>query len=296
MVTLAIRERWRLELDELSALGLRATADGDELLGVSDSSFVVGVGSLEPEHEARTTPDLGAQVAEWTERPEEGSQWEGVAADGAGRVFVLQEHAGRKRAPSHVFVFAPALDELGQTIVLDVADGDSEWRQHWTRDKNARGESLVLLEDGHLLVFKQKDPVRLIEFGPAGEVAGGFGADRLLDPADSFALHQDATQIHYEPLASWGLDAEAARILESVNDAATHEGELYVLSRSSHVVARLENDAGGVAVRAAAGIPAEIEHPEGLVVLEGRVPLVADDRPPKDAASPNVFALSEFPD
>jgi hypothetical protein len=296
MVTLAIRERWRLELDELSALTVRAIAEGRELVGVSDSSFVVGVGSLAPAHDAHSMPDLGAQVAEWTERPDEGSQWEGVAADGAGRVFVLQEHAGRKRAPSHVFVFAPALDTLVQTIVLDVADGDSKWRQHWTRDKNARGEALVLLEDGHLLVVKQKDPVRLIEFGPPGDVGRGFGADRLLDPANAFELHQDAATIHYEPLASWGMNAEGARILESVNDAATYAGELYVLSRSSHVIARLENDVGDVAVRAAAGIPAEIEHPEGLVVLEGRLPIVADDRPAEKAASPNVFALSAFPD
>jgi hypothetical protein len=38
-------------------------------------------------------------------------------------------------------------------------------------------------------------------------------------------------------------------------------------------------------------LPEEIEHPEGLVLLDGLTPLVADDRP-EAAGGPNLFLLS----
>ena len=295
VVDLRVQDQRRLDLDELSALALRGGASDRELVAVADSSFVIALGHPRSADPTKTSVDLRTFVSEWTHRPQAGSQWEGVACDASGRVFVLQEHAGKKRA-SHVFVFASSLDELLQTIALDVDQGKTGWERAWMHEENARGEALVLLRDGHLLVFKQKDPVQLIEFGMPGDVAGGFGPDRVLEPTDSFELDAKSTFVRYEPLASWGLGASASAMLGSVNDAAVADGELYVVSRSSHLIARLDSDVEAgepISIGAVADIPTEIEHPEGLVLLEGAVPLVGNDRPADDAG-PNLFLLSAF--
>jgi hypothetical protein len=154
---LATRASWRVELDELSALALRPSGPGAavELLGASDKAFSLFVGEAKPPGRGRVSEDLSAVVGDPTLDPDDGSQWEGLAADERGRVLVLQEHAGKK-ATSHVFGFDRDLDRLLGVIDLVVEDRPgSRWRESWTKDENARGEALVLLRDGHLLVAKQ---------------------------------------------------------------------------------------------------------------------------------------------
>jgi hypothetical protein len=96
-------------------------------------------------------------------------------------------------------------------------------------------------------------------------------------------------------LASWGLGTRDASVLKSINDAAIGgDRRVYVISRSSGILARLHSDprrSETVVIDSAWGVPEEIEHPEGLVLLEGLTPLVADDRPAA-AGGPNLFLLS----
>jgi hypothetical protein len=291
-------DAWRVDLPELSALAVRGGDAGRlELLGVGDKSFSIFAGEAQPPGTGRVSGDLAEQVRRWpSER--KASQWEGLAADGAGRAFVLQEHADNAEQPSHVFVFAPDLHELVCVIALAVKGHGAEWKDAWSEHKNARGEALVLLRSGHLLVAKQKDPVRFVEFGPKGSRAAGVGASRFLDEGEPFECPSEPF-VEYESLGSWGVTRQDRDELPAVNDLAVFEGRLYAVSRESHRIARLETPEGpdeeDVAVGRSWPVPAAVGHPEGLVLRDGLVPIVADDlSADEDKGGPNIFLLSHL--
>ena len=286
----------RLELGELSALCWRTGADpGAALVGVSDSEYRIAIGSEDPAMSRSVSADLRAAVAEWTHRARGGSQWEGVAADGDQRVMVLQEHSGKRKRPPHVFVFSPSLEQREATIALLVEDADGGWARKWGADKNARAEALVLMHRGHVLVVKQKDPVRLIEFGPENDQPLGLDGAGVLSAREAFAYPaEDFTA--YRPLASWGVSRKDRSKLESVNDAAVVDGAIFVVSRSSRVIARLESPDGSsdepVRVARRWRIPDVISNPEGLAIRPDLTPVVADDVPLTGERPPNVSTLS----
>jgi hypothetical protein len=293
MGELVLTHSGRIELDEVSALCRRAGAGGDEIVAVGDKAFEVVRNDCASLGHSGRSGDLRPLVED---RSAGGSQWEGVAADGAGLVLVLQEHA-RDAQPSHVFVLSERLDSLVATIALDVGDGDAKWKRRWRERPNERGEGLALLRDGHLLVIKQKEPKRLIEFGPRGDDAGGLGPDRLPEPGEEFA--PTSGDVEYRALASWGIEEGRHPELESLNDVAVAGGRIYVLSRSSQRVARLkpvtDPEADSVEVEASADVPAGVECPEGLLVLDGSTLLIADDQAPGAGKPDNLFRL-RWPD
>lgn len=276
MDELEIRDSWRVELSELSALAVRPAGTGraPQLLGVGDSAFRIVLGDAEPPGSSHLSDDLSGAVGQGSDTS---SQWEGLAADAPGRVFVLQEHAGPGDELSHVFVFAPDL-ELVAVLEL-VVDVDEEWAVAWRDHDNARGEAITLLRDGHLLVAKQKDPVRLIEFGPKGAAAAGLGAATFLSADEGLDL-PDGSRVDYHVLASWGIRKSDRESLESISDLAVLDGEMYAISRKSRVVAKLETDVQAqdetVGIERLWRVPEQIQHPEGLVILAG-IPIVADD-------------------
>jgi hypothetical protein len=296
---LGVRGHWRVPVEELSALALRLGATGSaELLAVGDRAFSIAAGDAKPPGTSEATGDLAEAVGEWSLEPD-ASQWEGLAADGAGRAFVLQEHPGDKGKPSHVFVFAPDLKELDRVIALVVEGDDSAWKRDWLEHKNTRGEALALLRDGHLLVAKQKEPARLIEFGPKGAHAAGLGESRFLAEGEPFDCPRDYV-VEYEPLHSWGVAEEDTDELPSINDLTVHEGRLYAISRDSRVIARLEATVGpeesSVGVADSWLVPAVVRQPEGLVMLDGLVPIVGDDvSADEDTGDANTFLLNRLP-
>jgi hypothetical protein len=299
MDELEIRDRWRVDLPELSALALRARDGGEplELLGVGDSSFSIFRGEAEAPGSSTISTDLAHEVSTWTEAGGT-SQWEGAAVDGAGRAFVLQEHSGRKSEPSHVFVFDPGLQSCVLVVALRVEAQGGEWQSKWAEDKNARGEALLLLLGGRILIAKQKDPVQFIEFGPSGADAAGFDASQLLDADESFD-HPADRFVELEPLASWGVAEVDRGDLDGVNDLAAAEGRLYAISRKSGVIALLEARAApeedSIRVERCWRIPDSVAHPEGLAIRDGLLPIVADDvDAEEDVGDPNIFLLSSL--
>ena len=298
MDRLAIRTSWHVRLDEVSALALRSRGAGApvDLLGVSDKSGSLFVGTTDPSGAEHLSDDLSETVSDWTWDPEAGSQWEGLATDGAARVLVLHEHAGNREAPSHVFGFGPDLDRLLLVVKLVVDDrAGSRWRESWRKDKDARGEALVLLRDGHLLVAKQKAPIRLIEFGPRGAKAGGIGSSSFL-PSDKRFRWPSERVVEYEALDSWGVSDDDEKRLQSVNDLAVFDGELYAISRESRVVARLQlhPEDGSLSVARRWEIPRAVENPEGLAMLDRLTWIVADDLSRKEdpgGKRHNIFLL-----
>jgi hypothetical protein len=91
-------------------------------------------------------------------------------------VLLLQE------GPSRVLVLSAGLARVEAVVELAVAPGQPGFGREWADDDNARGEGLLLMDRGHLLVAKQKDPVCLIEFGPAGDAPLGVSPETLLAP------------------------------------------------------------------------------------------------------------------
>ena len=285
MHSLGCRDSWRLPGDELSGLGLRHRGHAnDELLAVSDSSFRVFLGGTHKDAPTSRSTQLGDAVKSQTDG--DGSQWEAIATDRSGRIFILQEH------PGHVFVFDSVPAKLIRAVMLEVPDSGAEWERCWRKDPNARGETLVLLDGGRILVIKQKDPVVAIEFSPLWDDpdCGAFLAD-----GDDFELTEAA---ELRPRRTWLLDEAAAERLESVNDAAVLGDRLYVLSAKSRCIAELHLPHYGDTARVTCepwSVPDDIEQPEGLVIVAAsRQPIVAADTDP-DGPSDNVFLLDALP-
>ena len=182
--------RWTLGIEEASALGLRRTprSGAPELLALGDESRtvvtarLVVAGRLLPG--APTDPHRVKDLPDDLDRDRDGSQWEGVAGDVTGRVFILRERGSELLVVSPDFRFERRI----------------ELHHHW-RDDTAYGlEGLLLLRDGHVLAAKQKKPVRLIEFGPAGDAPLGLTAEAWLPPDAPAALSPEQ-ELHQ--LAAW---------------------------------------------------------------------------------------------
>jgi hypothetical protein len=292
------RERaWRLPLLEVSGLGERLAPEGDgrELLAVGDESFTLATGVLTlgdtqvlaPRHPAA---DLESIVRASGVPLAGGPEWEAVAGGPSRRVYVLQEDDGD--GASAVLVFRADLSALEGRVGLDIADGGrrpENWRRKWIEDDNARGEAILVLRQGHVLVAKQRDPIRFIEFGPPGDRANGLSVATLLGASEPLGAGVD----RLEALADWPLGEE----LRSVNDLAVAEdGGLYALSADSRLIAALDPTLSpgdrSVRVKRLFSVPDDIPRPEGLLMVGGH-PVVGSDH--DDPEADNVFLLEAMP-
>ena len=165
MAALRLEARTALPLTEISAFALRQGEAGTELIAVGDDDFGVLCVPLSDDGQLGESKrcDLWRKLPMDVVASSDGSQFEGVACDGDGHVLVLQE------GPARVLVLSRRLDTLLHTIRLIVDPDEPDFGEKWHDDDNARGEGMVLLRDGHLLIAKQRKPIRLIEFGPAGD-------------------------------------------------------------------------------------------------------------------------------
>jgi hypothetical protein len=232
-MALRLISRAALPLPELSGLAVREGARGRELLCVGDHDHDLlsvplgadGAIGRETRHDLRAL--LGASGA---------SGFEGVACDGAGRVVVLQE------GPSRALALAADLSRLEGVIEMRVEADQPGFGREWQAHDNARGEGLLVMERGHLLVAKQRDPACLIEFGPPADAPVGVSPETLLradDPA--LPLRLRGGTVDYAVLAWWALAGRSADRVESVNDLALDaEGRVLLVSSRSRGIARLE--------------------------------------------------------
>lgn len=261
---LADRPSLALPLHELSGLVWREGV----LVGVSDAESLAGI------------MDVARGEAHAVKLPlphhSQGPQIEGVTVDALGRFWLLEEDPGA----IYVVDFTPsvadpaATAELLHTFRLQVPSGDP-LASAWAADSNARGEGLALIGGGHVLVAKQRRPVRLVEFGPAGDAARGVPAGAW--PTENGTL-PSAPETTLVPLAEWApADDAATAQLVDISDlatTATTETDLWILGGRSHLVARLVRPlapgAPTFALTAVQALPAPI----GGLVFEG---LALDD-------------------
>ena len=207
------------------------------MLAVGDEDFAVVSAEIDDDGarwRARggTTSDRPCATPGSTSGPARASKaWRPT---GTGRSVLLQEEQAR------LLVFAPDLSRLLHTLVLAVPADDPVLNPAWRREPNSRGEGLLLLRRGHVLIAKERDAPCLIEFGPPGDRPTGVTPDTVLPPNEPFQ-RPDATKTELVPLAVWPLSAATARTLPTINDLALGpDGRVYALSSHAQVIARME--------------------------------------------------------
>ena len=276
---------WQLPLEEVSALCLWEGGAG--VVAVGDDHWCFGAAAIGPDSLTPAKPT----IVDGRPAAEQGSEFEGVAADSSGRLFVLRE------GPALILVLdgdGTVERTLALRVPADLPDLGAEWNV--PENANARGEGLLLLRDGHILVAKQRNSTWLIEFGPAGEPPAGFTWASGLRAGEPFAL--DATTTELVPLAAWRVDQADFR---SINDLALDEGgRLWLISSKSRRLASLAHDlepGGGTARLVAHDLPAELfltddDKAEGLVHSPRLGWLVGLDL---DRPGDNIVALDDVP-
>jgi uncharacterized protein YjiK len=282
-----------LPIREISALASRRNSSGDlQLLAVGDEDFAVVTADCDKDGRPRETqreelflPLVGSGID-----LRSGSGFEGVAADGKGRVFVLQEEQAR------LLVFSKDLKKLKRVLALEVPPG-FPIAAAWAEEVNERAEGLLLMRDGHVLVAKQKNPAGLIEFGPEQHEALGVDSDTVLSGTEKFAL-PEIEDGRLVALAWWPVDAKAEKRLPTLNDIALGtDGRVYVISAKGQVIARLDErlrPAAELKLDKSWKIDGKLPdgkeaRPEGLAFTVETTPVIGVD---SKVAGSNVFLLS----
>lgn len=206
--------------------------------------------------------------------PERDPQIEAVCADGLGRILLLQE------SPPRVELIDP---EVGAVVALiDLAvEGSDQIAQAWSDPKGSRGEGMVLLRGGHLLVAKEKKPAAFIEFGPQNSRSQGLLRDGALADGEMWPIKNGRHS--FVSLATWLPDKALAKACADFSDLEIGpDGCLYLLSDKSFTIARLDDlPAGGgtVSLLDAWELGDMDGKPEGLAfTAEGRAVVGLDTR------------------
>jgi hypothetical protein len=206
--------------------------------------------------------------------PKHDSQIEAVCADGVGRVLLLQE------TPARVELIDPKALKVVASINLAV-EGRGEIARTWSHPKGSRGEGMVLLPGGHLLIAKEKKPAAFIEFGPPHSRSRGLGRGGALAAGKRWPIKRGRHR--FVALAIWLPDKKLAKACADFSDLEIGpDGCLYLLSDKSSTIARLDDlPAGGgtVALRDAWRLGDLHGKPEGLAFTpQGRAIVGLDTR------------------
>jgi hypothetical protein len=222
----------------------------------------------------------------------EASQWEAITSDSLGRVYVVSE---RERS---VLVFDKDLQRVLATIQLNVSE-DGELGDGGNgpliRSKSSGAaaqsgsEGIALLAKNHLLVAFEKEPMVLVEFGPAGAASVGLKLQSAQDVPQDFG---NPKTLQYEALRYWQPDRGAKNALKDISDLAIFGGEIYALSDQSKVIARLrqqQSNGSQFSVSEVWKLLALQGSPEGLTFLDDGSPVVVVDSKNEDEENLFVF-------
>ena len=209
--------------------------------------------------------------------PRRDPQIEAVCADGLGRILLLQE------TPPRVELIDPTALKVVASIDLAI-EGRSEIARAWSDPRGSRGEGVVLLPGGHLLVAKEKRPAAFIEFGPPRSRSRGLLRGGALANGEGWPIRKGHHR--FVALATWFPDKTLARTCADFSDLEIGpDGCLYLLSDKSSTIARLDDlpAGGGTAALLAAWRLGDLNgKPEGLsFTAEGRAIVGLDTRKPR---------------
>jgi hypothetical protein len=165
--------------------------------------------------------------------PKHDPQIEAVCADGIGRIVLLQE------TPLRVELIDPKASRVVASIDLAV-ERHGEIARAWSDPDGSRGEGMMLLPAGHLLVAKEKKPAALIEFGPSGSRSRGLMRGGALADGERWPIKKGHHR--FAALAIWRPDKKLAKTCAGFSDLAIGpDGCLYLLSDKSFTIARLDD-------------------------------------------------------
>ncbi|RZA18275.1 MAG: hypothetical protein EOP10_21335 [Proteobacteria bacterium] len=188
--------------------------------------------------------------------------WEALAIDGAHKLFALQEHSQtivvmnrELTAIEHVLHF-----NFGEAFSDAVAKGARKVR------KNALGEGMILLKNGHVLIAKENFPVTLVEFGPEGQDALGLNPNTVLSEGESFAMsepfHNRLVPLHSWTLATHGKCDISDLALDKDRQLLALSEDCLTIQRYKTLEVSQEPKLSEVYI-----LPGEIQSPEGLVAV-----------------------------
>lgn len=282
---LEVQKDYVVSLPEISALTRMDTGSAAEVVAVGDVEHTAAILPLDRDERAGEAEKLSlASVFE--ARDGEPSQWEALAADGEGHLAVMQEY------PGTIYVLNPARSRVSARIELKVPKS-SPLHDEWEQDTNSRGEGMLLLSNGHIIVLKEKNPQMLVEFGPEGESASGWSPELFLSRGRPFPLPEQ-NEVTFVPLHAWKFKGATADLLADASDIAVGpDNRVYVLSDQARVIARFETELRpseeSAEHKAHWKLPKDVEKPEGLAIDSRGRPWVAIDQ--KDTDKPNLFVL-----
>ena len=209
--------------------------------------------------------------------PKQHPQIEAICADGLGRVLLLQE------TPPRVELIDLKALKVIASIDL-VVEGRGEIARAWSDPKGSRGEGMVLLPGGHLLVAKEKKPAVFIEFGPPHSRSRGLVRGGALANGEQWPIKNGHHR--FVALAVWLPDKTLAKTCSDFSDLEIGpDGCLYLLSDKSFTIARLDDlpAGGGTAAHLEAWRLGDLDgKPEGLAfTAQGRAIVGLDTRKPR---------------
>jgi hypothetical protein len=266
-------------LEEVSGICLRRSRNGTaSLVAVGDRAAKIAWFAL---------PRSGDDQIDWRTSniaklsasmlPEHDPQIEAVCADRVGRILLLQE------SPPRVELIDPKASKVVASIDLAV-EGRDEIAQAWSDPKGSRGEGMVLLRGGHLLVAKEKKPAAFLEFGPPNSRSQGLVRGGALGDGERWPIRNGRHR--FVSLATWLPDKKLAKTCADFSDLEIGpDGRLYLLSDQSCTIARLDDlpAGGGTASLLDAWRLEDLDgKPEGLsLTVEGHAVVALDTRKPR---------------
>jgi hypothetical protein len=278
--TLSVHRTEDVPLLEVSGLCLRREAGGDmALVAFGDRTSIAAYVDLPDDDEgayAWKTVDM-ADV-EGSLIPRDDPQVEAVCADGAGRILILQE------SPPRVELLDWAGHRVVTRIALDIPK-DHPLYDSWIDGEGSQGEGAAFMDNGHLLIAKEKDPAAFIEFGPEGEAPSGFGAETALKGGAKWPT-EEGDRV-FVPLAVWMPSVKLQGACEDFSDLEVGpDRRLYLLSDKSASIVRVADLTPGDPVARADevwALPTLDGKPEGLALTRsGRAMVALDTKKAKE--------------
>lgn len=314
---LAVTEQYNLPIAELSGLAIARTVenkggngsvevreDGINIYAAGDASYEIARFHIDA---ASGAAIIDAQdVADVVrKRKADTSQWEAIATDGRDTICMLSENRSEIDCLDH------RLERHRGNFILDVSTIEplnSAWEAH----PNSRGEGVILMKRGHVLVLKEKQPAMLIEFGPEGDSPIGYGPAAFLQDDEEFAgLKTDSeepivyranrvtfpVQRRLVALKTWKFSGRLDELAPDASEITLGpDGYVYLLSQKSATLIRLQKvlkpDEDKVSLDRGAywKLPAGLEKAEGLVIDGDMHPWIGIDI--KQPSKFNLFRLS----
>lgn len=310
--TLTVTEQYNLPIAEVSGLAIvrsikdkkkEMDGDGVNLYAIGDKRYEVANFRVNGVPDA--TMDVHDVAPVIGEDKKNASQWEAIAMDGKDTICMLSE------TRSEISCLDRGLQQDRGSFSLDtssIGDLDSAWKVH----PNSRGEGMILMKKGHVLVLKEKEPPMLVEFGPEGDAPMGYGPSTFLQADEAFAglqpVDPDKADQPDQPdrraspqrliaLKTWKFSAHLSDLAKDASEITLGpDGRVYLLSQEGSALIRLERtlkpDENKVGVDHGAywNLPAGLEKAEGLVIDTHMRPWIGIDI--KQAHKPNLFRLS----